>query len=349
MGVSGTWSFLNSKDIKGVKSNDIQRYSERVYFQKTIHIDLVGAFYNSIRRNFLNVREKDERKKLSAAHRLLAEIHTVVNKKNCILYIDGKPTLERDFAHTNRLESLLSTQETLEKEIEAYNESHTKARHKTIMFLARKLFRVSPDIESTIVYAAQQTGWRIVVAEGEAEVEIGRVGGIVLTQDSDMLFYPKVDTVICPFDGAYRFYNKSTILSELGLSNEFFTVMGIVAKNDYDQDFYAEEKSENDRDFHKNRMNEIYKELVVIEKESFNVRNLTGSSLIKVILKAYVSFMNAKTGKDVGVDAYQSSYSIFALQQEQPLLEAYDPRSYDINRPATYLDMIHNYQPRYDY
>ncbi|KAI8646808.1 hypothetical protein BD408DRAFT_409761 [Parasitella parasitica] len=124
--------------------------------------------------------------------------------------------------------------------------------------------------------------------------------------------------------------------------------MGIVAKNDYDQDFYAEKKNENDRDWYKNCMADIHKELVDIRKESFVAGKLTGSSLIKAILKAYVSCMNAKTGKDIGVDAYENSYSIFGLQQEQPLVESYDSRSFELHRPAFYLDMIHNYS-RYGY
>jgi len=234
----------------------------------------------------------------------------------------------------------------LENEVFEYNKVRTKARHKTILYLARKLFRVNPDIEHVIRTTAEQSGWRVIVAKGEAEVEIGKAGGIVYSQDSDMLFYPKVETVICPFDGAFHFYNKKTILPQLDLTSEFFTVMGIIAKNDYEEDFYSGEKEEGNKNFYRDRMIDIYKELIDIKRDSFNVGNLSGSSLIHAILKAYVSFMNAKTGKSITVDAYENSYSIFALQQEQILVEAYDPRSYEINCPATYLDRIQSY-PRY--
>jgi hypothetical protein len=159
-----------------------------------------------------------------------------------------------------------------------------------------------------------------------------------------MLFYPKIGTVICPFDGAYRFYNKKIILSNLDVSTEFFTVLGIIAKNDYDEDFYAGEKDETDR----NRMVQIYNEIINIKEDSLNVEYLSGSSLIRTILESYISVMNAKTAKNITFDAYQNSYSIFALQQEQPLLVTYDPRSYDINRSAYYLDKIRNY-PRFRY
>lgn len=347
MGVAGAWSFLQYKSIEPTKSNDTQHYiGEHSY--KMIHVDMVGAFYDSIRRCFLNCHEHEESKKITAANRVLAEINRVVNKRRCILYIDGIPTLERDYGHSKRLEKLLGIQEQLEKEVSKYVKNHTKLRHKTIMYLARQLFRVSPDIENVVYETAVKSGWNVVFAEGEAEVAIAKTGGIVLTRDSDMLFYPKIDTVICPFDGAYRFYNKKIMLPKLDLSSESFTVLGILAKNDYDEDFYAGEKNETDRDFHRNRMVQIYNEMINIKEDNFNVGNISGSSLIQTMLKSYISVMNAKTGKNITVEAYENSYSIFALQQEQPLLNGYDPRTYDINQPAYYLDKIHSY-PRFRY
>lgn len=346
MGVAGTYSFLQHQQVDVTRSNTTQHDGDGVYSSSIIHIDLVGGFFDSIRRCFLNCHEHQKAKKIAAAHRVLAEISTMFNKKRCILYIDGTPTMQRDFAHTKRLDQLLEVQAQLETEVCEYNKARTKVRHRTIMYLARKLFRVDPDIEQVIRTTAESTRWNVVVAEGEAEVEIGKTGGIVYTQDSDMLFYPKIRTVICPFDGAYRFYNKRAILPQLGLTSELFTVMGIIAKNDYEDDFYAGEKDEEDRYFYRDRMINIHKKLVEINRDSFNVGNLSGSSLIHAILKTYVSFMNAETGKRITVEDYGNSFSVFGLQQEQTLVEAYDSRSYELNRPAMYLDRIQNY-PRY--
>ncbi|GAN02917.1 hypothetical protein MAM1_0030c02367 [Mucor ambiguus] len=313
MGVAGTWSFLQYKQVDVTRSNTTQ-HDVGIHSSSIIHLDLVGGFYDSIQRCFLNCHEHQKGKKIAAAKRFLAEVNTMFDKKRCILYIDGTPTMQRDFAHGKRLDNLLEVQAKLENEVREYNKVRTKARHRTVMYLARKLFRVSPDIEQTIRTTAESTGWKVVVAKGEAEVEIGKTGGIVFTRDSDMLFYPKIETVICPFDGAFRFYNKGVLLPQLELTSEFFTVMGIIAKNDYEEDFYSAEKVEGNRDFYRDRMADIYKELVDIKKGSFNVGNLYGSALIQVILKAYVSFMNAKTGKRIAADAYENSYSIFALQ-----------------------------------
>lgn len=345
MGVSGAWSFLQHKQVDVTRSNTTQ-HDAGLYSSSTIHVDLVGGFYDSIRRCFLNCHDHQQAKTMAAAKRLVAEFNSMFNKRRCILYIDGTPTMQRDFAHGKRLDKLLEIQFKLETEVREYNKVRTKARHRTIMYLARQLFRVSPDIEFAIRTAAEAAGWKVIVAKGEAEVEIGKAGGIVYTQDSDMLFYPKIDTVICAFDGAFRFYNKRDLLPQLDLTSEFFTVMGSIAKNDYEQDFYSEEEEEGYRDFYRDRIIDIYQELVAIKRDSFNVGNLSGSNLVQAILKTYVSFMNAKTGKRIAVDAYENSYSIFALQQEQTLVEAYDPRSYEINRPALYLDRIQNY-PRY--
>lgn len=345
MGVSGAWNFLSFKEVEFIKSNTTQ-HQAGIHSQKTIHLDLVGAFYRSIREYFLHCHEHDDRMKTIAANRLLAEISTVVDKRNAILYIDGTPTFERDFAHGKRLEKLSKTQELLEQEICSYNKLHTKQRHKTIIKLAKQMFRVDADIEHTIYKVAKKSGWNVKVADGEAEVAIGKSGGIVLTQDSDMLFYPNIDTVICPFDGTYRFYNKKDILQKLNLSSEYFTALGILAKNDYDDDFYACQKDEANSSFYRDRMVDIYKELVCIKSESLNTGALSSSILIHIILKTYVSFMNAKTGQSIHVDDYQNSYNVFALQQEQKLLESYDSRTFDINRPAYYLDKIRSF-PRY--
>lgn len=114
MGVAGAWNFLQYKSIEPTKSNNTQHYTgEHSY--KMIRVDMVGAFYDSIRRCFLNCHEHEESKKITAANRVLAEINRVVNKKRCILYIDGKPTLERDYGYSKRLDKLLGIQNSLKK------------------------------------------------------------------------------------------------------------------------------------------------------------------------------------------------------------------------------------------
>jgi hypothetical protein len=340
MGVRGAWHFLASEGLSGNRLGDIQDIVT-MYSQETIHVDIVGTFYQVFEENFLRCSEHNIDKKNIGMRNVLRHLSVVLPKQRCILYIDGKPTVERTRAHTKRVESRLKTQRALEKELEKHLSKQTKLRHKKLIDMSKKLFRITRDLEALFVSTAQQDGWKVVVAEGEAEVAIGREGGIVLTSDSDMLFYPKVTGVIKPVGRNYYYYHKKDILDALFISNEAFTVLGILSDNDYDPDYFANDKvtlTVFDKDFYKRSFEERYDEVLHNSILKFS-NNCSTADKIKAYMLEYLNSMNGKTAKAVKFESYRNSFRVFALQQEEIILEK-DEKGDLLVRPQDYVDII---------
>lgn len=59
------------------------------------------------------------------------------------------------------------------------------------------------------------------------------------------------------------------------------------------------------------------------------------------ILNAYIVAMDAKFGKQITIDAYKNSYTIFALQRQHPLEKDYGARISEVNGSAPYLGRVH--------
>ncbi|KAL7309544.1 hypothetical protein PS15m_010408 [Mucor circinelloides] len=51
--------------------------------------------------------------------------------------------------------------------------------------------------------------------------------------------------------------------------------------------------------------------------------------------------MDAKFGKQITIDAYKNSYTIFALQRQHPLEKDYGARISEVNGSAPYLGRVH--------
>ncbi|KAL0142732.1 hypothetical protein V8B55DRAFT_1409162 [Mucor lusitanicus] len=329
MGVRGAWKLLQEQGIIG---STVGRPVDALGWrdtQKKIHVDMVGAFYDQLCSFFVHCDRDDQEAKIKAANKLMVYIGKVVPKHRLVLYLDGsKPSLERDFAHTKRLTFQLDRQERLEQELSMLKPGSYSDRISQWEHAARDLFRFTDDMKEVVYQAAMSKGWTIIVSPSEAEVEIGKLpGGIVFSNDSDMLFYPNVSKVIRRMDRhQFCVYDKSAILTRLQLSNNAFTALGIIAPNDYESHIYGTHSA----------ILSIYRVVERIQRG----QNLS----VNDILQEYLSECSARLGRDLPADYYAKSYRVFVLQEEHLLPPSYDIRSGYLNTAAHYLKKISNIQ-----
>ncbi|KAI7902897.1 uncharacterized protein BX663DRAFT_508798 [Cokeromyces recurvatus] len=322
MGVNGAWAFLQYNDIKGTRRDRLGSFK----FEEKIYVDVVGTFYDILKKHFWLCDDEDNEGSLAiAAKRSLYEISTIINKHKYILCIDGERTLERRKGHQQRLQLKLNTQANISNALDKFLDKRIKKKGdcNKLMYLSKKLFRFSENATKAFVQLCRKTGWEVMIGDGEAEVAVGRLGGIVVTQDSDLLFYPKIKVVIKPLnEGGYVLYEKDDILSVLGITNEVWTTLGILADNDYDSDnFLPKGLYNSDRhrktlyaDQFEDNYNRMLECLDTIVNKTIPV---TTAELVQEYIQAFLTLMNKQEVKEIQFDAYRNSYRIFVLQKEE--------------------------------
>ncbi|KAI8636802.1 hypothetical protein BD408DRAFT_425513 [Parasitella parasitica] len=353
MGVHGTWLFLEEKGIQGTKvcsAKSINFLLDDAGVENVIHVDVVSAFYDIIRDNFLKYASKrnDETMLLTAANTVMKYASLVVDKSNCILYFDGNPTAERTYGYTNSTKRRLKNQDHLETIITEYLKTPSHQQYQKIVRDITKLFFITTEIKSILRQVAMSQGWKVFTAIGEAEVEIGIRGGIVMSNDSDMLYYPKVEMVIRPHIlGEFQVYRKSAMLKKLGLTSEAFTALGIIPTNDYDEFQYPYSTLKHDGQTYKRAFQEIFSDIKHIQsallKNPYIHNTLPVHHTVKDYLECYISLMNSKHNiqqSEKNISIYQNSYNIFVLQRQQILPRSFDFREDAIKRPSYFFNKI---------
>lgn len=333
MAVKYAWRLLQEHGITGTpisKPVDALGWRET---HKKIHVDMVGAFYRYLKKLFVNCDQDYQQAMASASNKLLRFIQAIVPKDRSILYLDGNPTLERDLAHQVRLTSHLNRQQSFEQKLLEF-EAHPSYSHLAkLKRNAGELFSFTEDMKQILFQTAIQKGWTIFISRGEAEVEIGKLGGIVLTEDSDMLFYPNISTVIrLTGQRQFQVYYKSSVLAKLQLSSNAFTALGIIAPNDYESGYPECGKL----------ISEQFNLYETISKIQQNNPNASVQDFIDV----YTTVMNAVARINIPSDYYCRSYRVFVLQEEHLLPHSYDIRSGYLNTSAHYLRQIENLKIR---
>ncbi|CEP13095.1 hypothetical protein [Parasitella parasitica] len=353
MGVHGTWLFLEEKGIQGTRvcsTKSINFLLDNASVENVIHVDVVGAFYDVIRDNFLKYASKmnDETLMLSAANKVMKYASLVIDKPSCILYFDGNPTVERTYGYTKSTKRRLKNQDHLEATIAEYLKESSHHQYQKIVEDISKLFFITAEIKAILRQVAISQGWKVFTAIGEAEVEIGIRGGIVMSNDSDMLFYPKVKMLIRPYNpGEFQVYRKSVILKKLGLTSEAFTTLGIIPTNDYDEFQYPYAILRHDGQIYKQTFQEIFNSIKHIQsallKNPYIHNTIPVYPTVKDYLECYISLMNSKHNidqREKTISIYQNSYNIFVLQRQQILPRSFDYREDAIKRPSYFFKKI---------
>ena len=110
--------------------------------------------------------------------------------------------------------------------------------------LCRRAFSLTPNMKTALAEAALASGWTVIECIGEADVHIGGLTltdeDVVVSGDSDMLFYDSVQHVLRPMAKmVYHHYSKTDITTLLNLTSVQWTSVGIVSGNDYDPNIWG--------------------------------------------------------------------------------------------------------------
>lgn len=226
-----------------------------------------------------------------------------------------------------RLTSHLYKQRLFEQELLKFEARPSYAHLAKLKRNAGNFFRFTEDMKQVLFQTAIQRGWTIFTSPGEAEVEIGKLGGIVLSEDSDMVFYPNISIVIrLTGKRQFQIYYKSSIPARLQLSSNAFTALGIIAPNDYESG-YSECGTLISKRFN------LYETISKIQKSNPNAS-------VQGFLDAFTAEMNMEASETIPSDYYCKSYRVFVFQEEHLLPHSYDIRSGYCNTSAYYLKRI---------
>ncbi|CAO3656950.1 unnamed protein product [Mucor fragilis] len=314
MGVENAWKMLTRKGIAG---DAIRKPLEALSGQEMetpIRVDVVGAFFLSLKHHFLACNPDDKDQLTKASQAFLASLATLLAKDRSILYLDGNLTVERGCAYDKRIGSLLKKQQMFESELRDYIDFPTGPHLDKLVKMVGELFVFTQDMKDALLTTAKRLGWNAIRADDEAEVMIGKAGGTVLSLDSDMLFYPSVNAVIKQVDkGQFRVFDKPSILAKLQLTSSAFAALGVLAANDYGPGLLAKGSLVS------NDCN-IYDTVLDIQRSSPDLS-------VKDIIVACTRKMNTDAKKHIFFESFSKAYRVFVLQEELLLPSHYDVKS----------------------
>ncbi|KAH8548982.1 hypothetical protein BGW37DRAFT_522888 [Umbelopsis sp. PMI_123] len=148
-------------------------------------------------------------------------------------YVQGvtmKVLLERNTGLTNLPDNVFLTPTQSENKIKS-NNHYCQSLQKCPFHQRKTIFNPA-------------TGWTIIECIDEADVHIGSLTltdeDVVVSGDSDMLFYDSVQHVLRPVAKmVYHYYSKTDITTLLNLISLQWTSVGIVSGNDYDPNVWG--------------------------------------------------------------------------------------------------------------
>jgi hypothetical protein len=220
-------------------------------------------------------------------------------------------------AYNKRLKRL-EIDEIFYDALSEYRQELSIDAYRLIMKQVEQLFIITYKIGDILMDVCIQHGWRIIKAEGQAALEIARRGGIVMTEGSDMIFHPTIEAVIRPYKGKYHLYQRSEALHHLDITSEAFVALRMLSENNYTPDQHERIKMYGKycelREYCK-----IPKDTVLIH--GYEDCILSPTEMTQVMIQKFLSSMHLKIGVNVPLDAYESPFRVFMLQQEKLILK----------------------------
>jgi hypothetical protein len=233
MGIGGLWPLIKKKGYDPV----VRYQSTEPSFAYKYRVDILGTFFPIIRNAYLFHSR-------ATAHTILErEIEKLGNRSNLVLYVDGSPCIEKIYTLLHREDLRSKSLNQAQKHIDDLHsriESGLRVRNqhfRNINKHLRKSFYWNLDARQDFIKFMSNKNWSIVACSTEADLSIAQdyvSGDIVISKDSDMLIYEKIQTIYRPISkGRFLVYEMQYVLIALGLNRAQLTILGIVSKNDY--------------------------------------------------------------------------------------------------------------------
>lgn len=200
-------------------------------------IDVLGCYFSAIRKVYFVYDETKAQSIIEATIRKNA-----VPSKS-VLYVDGQPSKEKRATSIRRQEirHKAAGQAALDlfrlEESVSAKQKMRKQAYWTAKKNLDKAFTWSSVAKQRLVEFLRSKGWSVVECEAEADVMIARQtnpGDVVISRDSDMMFYSKVETLWRPLsNNKILVYNIPDVLETLQIHRSQWVALGVVSKNDY--------------------------------------------------------------------------------------------------------------------
>lgn len=205
----------------------------------TIRVDVLGSF-------FLTIRNAYTACSWDVAHGVVErQIEKLGTKKDMVLYIDGQPAQEKGptiAQRAKRRQKALESTETRLQELETRVNDGLRVRKHHFAGVTKGLrsaYYWTADARRAFADYMLEHGWVVVYCPTEADLAIAKAcqpTDIVLSRDSDMLYYASIRTIWRPISkGKILVYDVNEVLATLRLNRVQLTVLGLVSRNDYNR------------------------------------------------------------------------------------------------------------------
>ncbi|KAF9558374.1 hypothetical protein EC968_007111 [Mortierella alpina] len=242
MGVQGTWPFLRKKGYQPVLRHQTALMSSQSSPPPSpcvLHVDILGCF-------FLTVRTAYTSCSWTVAHGIVErQIQKFGEKKDIVLYIDGGPAQEKASTTAVREDRRRKALESADLKFQSLENRITeglrvrKHHFKDVSKDLRSAFYWTLDARRAFANYMLEHGWTVVQCATEADLTIAQTcksADIVVSRDSDMLYYASVRTIWRPISkGRILVYDVNGVMATLGINQAQLTVLGVVSHNDYNR------------------------------------------------------------------------------------------------------------------
>lgn len=239
MVVKNAWKFIKKENLPSITLSTLH---EAQGYGTNISVDVLGSFYDSFIKHF-SPYEKGFQSYRESSLKFLKELSNYLDKRNCILYLDGfntvtekanKSTVEyRREMNKQKIIGLIKKTESASNNIKFIRYSQTKK----IEWLLKKTVTVTNEMKQCFLQISSEQGWNTVIAPGSAVIAIARAANgrtAVLSNNSDVIFHTGVASVIKVSNGKFKLYTLSDVLHTLRISSAALTALAIISGNDSD-------------------------------------------------------------------------------------------------------------------
>ncbi|KAF9552599.1 hypothetical protein BGW38_009451, partial [Lunasporangiospora selenospora] len=238
MGVKGCWQLLRNKgyvpDVSGKPCSPSPA--------SKIRVDVCGSYFSTI-----SYAYGCSHPNVNDSHRLLErQLISLGDKDKLVLYVDGYPAAEKADTHHLREQRRVQASERANSALDKLNarlETNKRIRKHHIGSAKKAIksaFYWTMDSRQAFVEFMASQGYNITLCLTEADVQIAadcNEDDVVVTGDSDLLFYESVRVVCRPLGrGASRrfgHYHKAGILETLCLTSTQLVALAVISGNDY--------------------------------------------------------------------------------------------------------------------
>ena len=201
-----------------------------------VYVDLFGSFFS------LLPKARSHEDFIASARRIRKLLPPA---DNITLVLDGKISLEKELEHhkraNNRKEAMLRWGKKLDALEADPKMKISKSKWRKMKKLKDKSFKLSATDKRILHDELIQTGFNVVIADGEADVHIAKssLPFIAVSGDSDFLFHRNINCCARPklIRGCLSFHilERGVVMARLEISEPQLLALAIVSGNDYSQ------------------------------------------------------------------------------------------------------------------